>query len=115
MIKTDLLTGEKFEAQRINQNFANPQNRIKYYNQKANQLRYDNAFVNKPLHKNVCILNELLCDKKEIVIHKQFLSGRNFHFGVHTHYEEYNGKRHFALYQYTVIPIENDQIKIIKR
>ena len=87
MKKKDLLTGEEFETSRINQKFINPKNRIKYYNEKAKQLRQEKAFINKPLHNNLCILKELLADKNEIVKHKQFLLGKGFSFGVHTQYE----------------------------
>lgn len=115
MVKTDLLTGEKFEALRINQKFAKPSNRIKYYNQKANQLRHSVAYVNKPLHTNVRILKELMVEKKEEIFHKQFLIGKGFSFGVHTHYAEHNKKVHAAIYHYIIIAVENEQIKIVKR
>ena len=115
MKRQDLLTNEEFIPLRINQKFANPKNRVKYYNNKANQLRHNNAFVNKPLHNNIRILNELLDKKSEVVFHKQYMAGKGFSFGVHTHYEDYNGKRYIAIYQYIIIPIENEQIKIIKK
>lgn len=115
MTKTDLLTGQKFEARRINQNFATPENRIKFYNQKANNLRHINSYVNKPLHANICILNELLAGKNEATFHKQFLSGKGFSFGVHTHYIEHNKITRIAIYQYIIIPLENDQIKILRK
>jgi len=115
MKKKDLLTGEPFETNRVNQNFANPQNRIKYYNQKAQALRRKTASINKPLHNNKRILDELLSGKDEIVKHKQFLLGKGFSFGVHTHYEAYEGKSRYALYNYIIIALENEQIKIVKK
>src|SRR4051812_10231786 len=113
MIKTDLLTGEIFEALRINQKFAKPQNRIKYYNQKATALRHKTAYVNKQLHVSFRILNDLPFIKNEITVHKQYLLGKGFSFVVHTHFENYEGISRYAIYQYIVIPLENDQIKII--
>lgn len=114
-MKTDLLTGEKFEARRINQKFARPQNRIRYYNQKATQQRQSVSYVNKPLHINCRILNELLNGKNEASFHKQFLLGKGFSFAVHTHYVVHNKKTHVAIYQYIIIPMENDQIKVVKK
>ena len=115
MTRKDLLTGEEFTVQRINQKFANPQNRIKYYNNKANQLRYKNAYINKPLHSSVCILNELLADTKAAVFHKQYLLGKGLSFNVFTHYEIFEGKRQCAVYQYIIVPLDNEQIKIVKK
>ncbi len=115
MKKKDLLTGEEFETNRINQNFINAKNRTKYYNNKARELRRKTARINKPLHKNLRILNELLVDKSEIILHKQFLLGRGYHFMVFTHYERYGEKTHPSLYQYIIIKMENEQIKIIKK
>lgn len=115
MIKTDLLTGEKFKALRINQKFANPQNRIDYHNKKANHLRQSLAYINKPLLVNIRILNELMEGKTEAVLHKQFLLGKGFCMAVHTHYEKNQDKFHCAIYQYIIITLENEQIKIIKK
>ena len=114
MQKTDLLTKEVFEAKRINQNFATRENRIQYYNQKANGLRRELAYINKPLHTNFKILSELLKDKGEITLSKEFLLGRGFSFCVHTHYEIIDNKSRFAIYHFVIIQLENDNIKIIK-
>ena len=115
MKKIDLLTGEEFETNRVNQNFASAKNRIKYYNEKAKMLRQKAAFINKPLHNNLRILDELMANTKELSKHKEFLLGKGFNFGVHTHYEKYKGTKRIALYQYIIIPLENEQIKIIKK
>jgi len=115
MRKKDLLTGEEFETNRINQNFISAKNRIKYYNNKAQKLRRETARINKPLHNNLRILNELLANKTEIIKHKQFLLGMGYSFGVHSHYEKYNGKSCIAIYQYIIVKLENEHIKIIKK
>jgi len=114
MIKKDLLTGEAFVPQRINQVFANSNNRIAYHNKKANELRHSAAFINKPLHVNLRVLNDLLKNKKERTFHKQYLLGKGFSFSVHNHVNSYEGKNHYAVYQYTVVNLGDDQIKIIK-
>ena len=111
----DLLTGEEFTPKRISQKFATPDNRIAYYNLKANELRHKNSFVNKPLHINVRILNDLLKNKSEEVFHKQFLAGKGFSFTIHTHFIEEGDKTLFAIYQYVIIPMGNDLIKIQKK
>jgi hypothetical protein len=115
MKRKDLLTGEEFIAQRINQKFAKPQNRIKYYNDKANRLRQSNSWIDRPLHKSICILNDLLRNKQEAVFHKQYLLGRGFSFETSTHLELYQGKRYPAIYQYLIVPITPEQIKIVKK
>ncbi len=114
MIRKDLLTGEPFVAKRINQVFANSRNRIAYHNKRANELRHSAALINKPLHVNLRILNELMKGKKEKTFHKQFLLGKGFSFSVHNHVNFYEGKNHYAIYQYTIVNLGNEQIKIIK-
>ena len=115
MRKNDLLTGEEFETNRVNQNFANAQNRVKYYKNKAQELRRKTARINKPLHKNLRILNELLPNKGEIIKHKQFLLGKGYLLSVFTHFEKYGEKSYPSLYEYTIIRLENEHIKIIKK
>jgi hypothetical protein len=117
MIRKDLLTGEVFVPQRINQVFAKSANRIAFHafhNKKANDLRHSAAFINKPLHVNLRILNELMKGKTDKTFHKQFLMGKGFSFSVHNHVNVYEGKNHYALYQYTVVNLGDEQIKIIK-
>ena len=113
MTRKDLLTGESFLPKRINQKFTNAKNRITYHNKKANELRQSVSYINKPLHINVRILNEIMKAKKEATFHKQFLLGKGFSVNVHTHFEEYDGKNQFAIYQYIIMSMGNEQIKII--
>lgn len=115
MTRKDLLTGEEFTVKRINQKFARPQNRIKYYNNKANQLRHKNANINKALYANVCILDELMKNTNKALFHKQYLLGKGFSFNVFTHYENYEGKRYSVVYEYFIIPQDNEKIKIVKQ
>lgn len=114
MILKDLLTKEEFEPKRINQKFANAANRIKYYNNKANRLRHSAAYINKPLLNNLRILNGLFEKKGELTFHIQYLKGKGFSFGVHTHYQELDGKKYVAIYDYVILPLEKEQIKIVK-
>lgn len=112
--KTDPLTGVKFFPKRINQRFISPDNRIKFNNDKANKFRHSLSYVNKPLNKNIRILNELMQNKRQATFHKQFLIGKGLNFGVHTHYETYEEKSQIAIYQFIILRVDNEQIKIIK-
>ena len=113
--KNDLLTGESFSPKRINQRFKTAANRIKYHNDKANEQRHSVAHINKPLHQNHRILIELLLNKNEATFHKQFLIGKGYNFDVHTHYEVCNSQREFAIYQYIILSLDKDTIKIIRK
>jgi hypothetical protein len=112
--KFDLLTGEKFVPRRANQKFSTPSNRIKYYNRKANEIRHKAAFVNRPLHINLLILNEIMAKTNEKVFHKQYLLGKGMSFHVNTHCEYVHKEKYFAMYNYIIIPLQNDQIRILK-
>lgn len=114
MTRKDLWTGAIFSPKRINQVFEKPANRVAYHNKKANELRHSLAYINKPLHLNLRICNELMKGKKEVVFHKQFLLGKGFNFSVYNHINVHDGKNHYAIYQYTVINLGNELIKIIK-
>lgn len=76
----DPLTKEEFQTNRSNQRFASPQNRIKYYNNIANQERKENAFIDKPLKKNLKILKELMEGKTDDLFHEEFLRGKGYNF-----------------------------------
>ena len=72
MKSIDLLTNEEFIPKRINQRFANSENRIKYYNNKANELRHYLSYINKPLNQNFKIISQLMENKTEAIFHKEF-------------------------------------------
>lgn len=114
MKKQDLLTREDFYPKRSTQRFARPENRIRYHNRKAKELRNSLAPFDRPLHNNLRILNELMSGKAERTLAKQFLLGKGFVFGVFNHYVNVQDTRQAAIYNYTLIPCANDQIKIIR-
>jgi hypothetical protein len=114
MKRIDLHTKEEFQPKRINQKFANSQNRIKYYNKKANEFRHSIDYINKPLQNNIKILNDLMTKKIESIFHKQFLLGKGFNIEFYSHITTYEKKMFFAIHNYIVIPISDDKIKIIK-
>lgn len=113
--KIDPLTGEIFYALRSNQVFASDENRIRYNNLKAKQLRENKSIVDKPLLNNFRILNNLMNGKEEGVFHKQFLLGQGYSFLVMTHFEEYKGQKHMAIYNFIINPIDGENIKIIRK
>ena len=115
MKRKDLLTQEEFIPTRINQKFASARNRIKFYNDRANEFRHSIAEISKPLFLNIRILNAIMRGKKELVIHKQYLLGKGYTMGLHTHIELNNQKNHFAIYNYIIIPLENDEVKIVNK
>ncbi len=110
MKRNDLLTGEAFYPSRITQKFACADNRIKYHNRKANQLRHSVMFVNSPLHKNLRILNEIMDGKEKGSFHRQYLLGKGYSFEVLTHYYEMEGKRFPCVYNYLMVVAENDKL-----
>lgn len=114
MIKKDLLTNEEFYSTRINQKFANADNRIKFYNDKANKFRQSIASISKPLQNNIMILNELMVGKEQCVFHKEFLLGKGYTLSIHSHIQQYQNKNHFAIHNFIIITISETQIKIIK-
>ncbi len=111
-MKTDPLTKQQFRPRRSNQVFETTENRIAFHNQRANKLRKEKAFIDKPLHRNQKILSALMKNEKEKIFHKQFLLGKGFDFMKFTHVEEVENKKQYAVYQYAIIPLENEQIKI---
>lgn len=114
MIKRDLLTNEEFFPSRINQKFANAQNRIKYYNDKANKFRQSIAFISKPLQSNIRILNELMVGTNERVVHKEYLLGKGYSVNIYSHVVLHQNKQYFAIYNYLIIPTAEVEIKILK-
>jgi hypothetical protein len=114
MRRTDPLTNENFIAKRINQRFAKAANRIKFYNIKAKEFRHSTSYINKPLNSNIKILQELMVNKDEAIYHKQYLLGRGYSIGIHSHVENYQGKNQFAIHNFILMPLENEQIKIIR-
>lgn len=53
-------------------------------------------------------------DKKEIMVHKEYLKGCQFDFKVLSSLAKYNGEYKTAVFEYIVLS-EKDNIKIIKQ
>ena len=112
-MRRDLLTGETFEPKRSTQKFASAENRIKYYNNKANKERLKNSFIDKPLRKNFRILLEVVGEDPERKVHKEYLLGKGFNFGILTHYVNFENKKYPTIYQFIVIPVADNRIRIV--
>jgi hypothetical protein len=113
MKRNDLLTGETFVPSRITQKFASPLNRIKFNNDKANNLRHSLMFINGPLKTNLNILNALIIGKERAVFHKEFLRGKGFVFEVLTHFKTIQGKKLPCIYHYAINVIDDEKIEFI--
>jgi hypothetical protein len=113
MKRNDLLTGESFNATRINHKFAKPTNRIIFHNRKANKLRHSVQHINKPLHQNLKILIEVMmnCTKKKL--HRQWLLGKGFNFGVMTHYIEFGEEQRKCIYDFSITNHKEDSDYVI--
>jgi hypothetical protein len=112
----DPLTKTEFTPRRSNQKFESARNRNTFHNHASTEIRKKKAFVDKHLRINFRILHDLLPQNKELkekTFHKQFMLGKGYNFSVHTHLEIEAGKNHYAIYNYTIILLENEMIKII--
>jgi hypothetical protein len=102
MKRNDLLTGETFNATRINHKFAKPTNRIKFHNRKATRLRHSVQHINKPLHQNLKILNEIMVGTTKKKLHRMWLLGKGFNYGVMTHYIEFGEEQRKCIYDFSI-------------
>ena len=113
MKRNDLLTGETFNAKRINHKFAKPTNRITFHNRKATKLRHSVQHINKPLHQNLKILNEVMENTTKKKLHRQWLLGKGFSFGVMTHYIEFGDEQRKRIYDFSIFNHKEDSDYVI--
>jgi hypothetical protein len=110
----DLLTQEVFVKRRSNQKFANPQNRIRYNNKKAQRKRTAKAFVDGPLDRNRTILGRILNGKTELTISKDYLLGSGFTFNLYNYQKNEDGLIYSGIYEYGVAKLNETTYKIKK-
>jgi hypothetical protein len=110
----DPYTFEEFTPKRRNQRFACALNRQNFHNNRANQIRSEMAFIQRPLYRNYRILSDLLENKREIVLHREFLLGKSYDLSKATHVTQMDDKMHYCVYNFILIPLANDLIKIIR-
>lgn len=109
----DLLTGEPFIPTRITHKFVKAKNRIKFHNNKATKLRRSIAHINKPLHQNLKILNEVMEKITKKKLHRQWLLGKGFNFGVMTHFVEFGEEQLKCIYDFSIVPFREDADYVI--
>lgn len=114
MTKIDPFTGEEFIPKKISQRFANKENRIKFNNDKAKKIRIEQAPIINPLKLNFKIIKELIGNKMEIILNKEFLRGRGFDYTVNSGIERFNQKIYPLIFGYLIINDYSDnEVKIM--
>lgn len=63
---------------------------------------------------NLKILEELLKDKKEAEFHVQYLLGKGLNMATITHHDKYEGVPRPCMYNFILIQIDDNKLKIIK-
>ncbi len=113
--RKDPYTGEEFIAKRENQRFACPENRIKFNNDAANELRREREHINKPIHIAHVKLRKLMVGRNEAEFSIDFLRGYGLDFNVFNHYVLYNGIQRPAIFEFVfIIDKVNKKVKIIR-
>ncbi|MFM7018143.1 hypothetical protein [Flavobacterium sp.] len=113
--RTDPQTGELFFPKRANQKFARPENRIKFNNDAANELRREREHINKPIHNAHVKLRKLMVGRNEAEFSIDFLRGYGLDFNVFNHYVLYNGIQRPAIFEFVfIIDKVNKEVKIIR-
>jgi len=105
-----------FTPQRDNQRYCGAICRIEFNNDKNNAKRKLLAKKNKPLAKNYDILNALLGDNREKIVHRQFMRGAGFDFRVFTHMDANpeNNQPCFGCHEFKYFKVNNENFKIIR-
>ena len=114
IILIDPLTGEEFVQKKSSQKFACAENRIKYNNDRANEIRREKSVLDKPLSKNLRVLDEIMLGKTEGIFHDEFLIGREYTFSAFNCIKEHNGVRGYGIYHYLMLPHGKDYRKFIR-
>ncbi|MFC6095623.1 hypothetical protein ACFPVY_03105 [Flavobacterium qiangtangense] len=113
--RKDLLTGEEFIPKKVSQQFATPQNRIKFYNRKASLEKQKRAIYDKPLLTNYRILLDMMENKTSVIYKKDFMLGKGFDFRIFNHFMPISGINYPSINEFTlIIEKDNPDIKIIK-
>lgn len=109
----DLHTNEEFEPKRANQKFVNSKNRQDYHNAKANKLRKEKAFIDKPMSQNFKIVSELMKNKDELTESQDYLRGKGYNSKIYHSTVRINGETGYAIYNYILI-YTNSNVTIIR-
>lgn len=113
-VKRDLLTGEEFIATRVNQTFATPANRIKFYNSQANELRKETSVINIPIAKTHRLLRKLMGNKRVAIFSYDYLKGYGVNLSVFNHFVVISGIKQPAIFEFVIILLDENSVKIIR-
>lgn len=114
LTKKDPLTGEPFTPKRVNQRFASASNRKKFNNQQANALRKERDKICGPLNKTHLLLVKLMKGKNEATFSKEFLKGYGVKLSLFNHIVSIDNIGHHAIYEFVVLILSNNNVKILR-
>lgn len=112
-VKRDPLTREEFIAKRVNQKFAKPENRIKFYNSQANELRKETSVIDKVIKRTHKLIRQLMGNKSEAEFSKDYLDGYGVNLDAFNHLVAIKGVNYPAVYEFVIIVVNDNLIKII--
>lgn len=110
----DPYTQNHFVPNRSNQKFESKKSRQDFHNEVAKKIRHSLAEFNRPLYINYKVLSELMVNAKDATYHKEYLKGKGIDFTIHTHSDVFEDKTYGAIYNFILIKLENEKIRIIK-
>jgi hypothetical protein len=108
----DPFTQREFIPKRKNQKFESKENRIAFNNEKALEFRKRNKDTISPITQNIKIIERIMFEKTQKLIHKKYLEGMGFSFKHFTSIHNIDGKNHFQISNYAIIPKEKNYISI---
>jgi hypothetical protein len=113
--RKDPQTGELFFPKRVNQKFARPENRIKFNNDAANELRRERENINKPIHIAHVKLRKLMDGINEAEFSFDYMEGAEIDFNLFNHYVLHNEIKRRAIFEFIIIIYRfNKRIKVIR-
>lgn len=97
--------------------FCSPSCKNFYHKGLRKFVRQKTIDIDKILHRNRAILQELIGKKKvQIKVKRILLSKKKFHFKYHTHFHvNKNGKMYHHVYDIAWMEFSDDEILIVKR
>lgn len=105
--------GERFIPKRRNQVYASAKNRRAFHNQRYRNMRKPLANINYLLYRNHSIIDELIGNRKKIVLNNAYIKGKGFYFKYFTHITIINNQEYFGLYNFIYIRINESETKFI--
>lgn len=110
---TDPFTKEQFIKSRSNQVYANRKNQVKHSNQKAKEKRESLASINKTLHSNLKIIQNILGENTSVIKSHEFLLGAGFSFESITHARRVDDLSYYCVFNvgYRMITAEKVELK----